>query len=54
MEFVYGQSGNRPQARKNDPRWNPGSHRTSRGGGSPAIFADGHVEWVPGPNIGWP
>jgi prepilin-type N-terminal cleavage/methylation domain-containing protein len=54
MEFVYGPSGDRPQARKNDPRWNPGSHRTSRGGGSPAIFADGHVEWVPGPRIGWP
>jgi prepilin-type N-terminal cleavage/methylation domain-containing protein len=56
MEFIY-TNGMRTRDRKQglvDPRWNPGSHRTSRGGGSPAIFADGHVEWVPGPNIGWP
>ncbi len=33
---------------------NPGSHRTSAGGGTNAIFADTHVEWVPGTQIGWP
>jgi prepilin-type N-terminal cleavage/methylation domain-containing protein len=30
------------------------SHRRGRTGGSNAIFADTHVEWVPGPRIGWP
>ncbi len=54
MEYVYSQSGHRGEARKQDPRWNPRSHPINGGGGSPAIFADGHVEWVRGPRIGWP
>lgn len=54
MEFVYDKDGDRGKARRNDPRWNPDSHRFKGRGGSPAIFADSHVEWVPGPNIGWP
>jgi len=29
------------------------SHRTNRGGGSNATFADTHVEWVKGTQIGW-
>jgi prepilin-type processing-associated H-X9-DG protein len=33
---------------------NPGSHRTSQGGGTNTVFADGHVEWVGGTHIGWP
>ena len=32
---------------------NPGSHRGSTGGGTNAIFADTHVEWVKGTQIGW-
>jgi prepilin-type N-terminal cleavage/methylation domain-containing protein len=35
-------------------RWNVNSHRRSRSGGTNAIFADTHVEWVPGKQIGWP
>ena len=36
-------------------RWiDVGSHRTSKGGGTNAIFADSHVEWVQGTRIGWP
>ncbi|HOA72232.1 MAG TPA: prepilin-type N-terminal cleavage/methylation domain-containing protein [Phycisphaerae bacterium] len=35
-------------------RVNVGSHRTFAGGGTNAIFADGHVEWVLGSRIGWP
>jgi len=35
-------------------RCNVGSHRTSAGGGTNAVFADGHVEWVVGTRIGWP
>ncbi len=31
-----------------------GSHRKSGGGGTNAIFADTHVEWVQGTRIGWP
>jgi prepilin-type N-terminal cleavage/methylation domain-containing protein len=31
-----------------------GSHATSAGGGTNAIFGDTHVEWVRGPEIGWP
>ncbi len=31
-----------------------GSHRTTSGGGTNAIFADTHVEWVIGTRIGWP
>ncbi len=31
-----------------------GSHRTSTGGGTNAIFGDTHVEWVRGTRIGWP
>ena len=31
-----------------------GSHRTSQGGGTIAVFGDAHVEWVEGPRIGWP
>ena len=34
-------------------RANVGSHRTSAGGGTNAIFADTHVEWVLGTRIGW-
>jgi prepilin-type N-terminal cleavage/methylation domain-containing protein/prepilin-type processing-associated H-X9-DG protein len=34
--------------------WDPDSHPTGRGGGTNAIFADGHVEWVLGTQIGWP
>jgi prepilin-type N-terminal cleavage/methylation domain-containing protein len=34
-------------------RENVGSHRASAGGGTNAIFADTHVEWVPGTRIGW-
>lgn len=34
--------------------WNHGSHLTSAGGGTTAIFADTHVEWVKGTQIGWP
>lgn len=33
---------------------NPGSHRQGGKGGTNAIFADTHVEWVPGKQIGWP
>ncbi|UCD30178.1 MAG: prepilin-type N-terminal cleavage/methylation domain-containing protein [Planctomycetota bacterium] len=33
---------------------NPNSHRTSIGGGTNAVFADSHVEWVRGTRIGWP
>ncbi|UCD28601.1 MAG: prepilin-type N-terminal cleavage/methylation domain-containing protein [Planctomycetota bacterium] len=29
------------------------SHRTSQGGGTNAVFADSHVEWVKGTQIGW-
>jgi prepilin-type N-terminal cleavage/methylation domain-containing protein len=31
---------------------NPGTHRTSAGGGTNAIFGDTHVEWVKGRRIG--
>jgi prepilin-type N-terminal cleavage/methylation domain-containing protein/prepilin-type processing-associated H-X9-DG protein len=33
--------------------YNLGSHRRSGRGGSNAIFADGHIEWVLGSQIGW-
>lgn len=33
---------------------NPRSHLGSTGGGTNAIFADTHVEWVKGTQIGWP
>jgi prepilin-type N-terminal cleavage/methylation domain-containing protein len=33
---------------------NPGSHAASGTGGTNTIFADTHVEWVPGKQIGWP
>ncbi|UCD30342.1 MAG: prepilin-type N-terminal cleavage/methylation domain-containing protein [Planctomycetota bacterium] len=33
--------------------YNIDSHRTSLGAGSNAIFADSHVEWVKGTQIGW-
>jgi prepilin-type N-terminal cleavage/methylation domain-containing protein len=33
---------------------NFGSHRKGDMGGTNAIFADNHVEWVPGTQIGWP
>jgi len=32
---------------------NPDSHRTNRGAGTVAAFADAHVEWVKGTQIGW-
>ncbi len=32
---------------------NPGSHPGSLGGGTYASFADHHVEYIPGKNIGW-
>lgn len=35
-------------------RPNVGSHYTSMGGGTNAVFADGHVAWVVGTRIGWP
>jgi len=35
-------------------RWNIGSHRRGGKGGTNALFADTHVEWVPGEQIGWP
>jgi len=36
-------------------RVNVNSHRAGgKGGGTSAIFADGHVEWVEGTRIGWP
>ncbi|UCD30426.1 MAG: prepilin-type N-terminal cleavage/methylation domain-containing protein [Planctomycetota bacterium] len=34
-------------------RYNVGSHRTTLGGGTNAIFGDTHVEWVIGTRIGW-
>ncbi len=34
-------------------RANVGSHRVAGAGGTNAIFADTHVEWVPGTRIGW-
>ena len=34
--------------------YNYGSHRKGQYGGTIAIFADTHVEWVPGTQIGWP
>jgi len=34
-------------------RYNVGSHRKAKGGTN-AIFADSHVEWVVGTGIGWP
>ena len=33
---------------------NFGSHRTSAGGGTNAIFADSHAEWIPYMQIGFP
>jgi hypothetical protein len=35
-------------------RMNPESHRTSLGAGTNTVFADSHVEWVKGTQIGWP
>ena len=32
---------------------NEGSHRSGGRGGTIAAFADTHVEWVPGLQIGW-
>jgi len=32
---------------------NKGSHRTSQGGGTVVAFADSHVEWVKGTQVGW-
>jgi len=34
--------------------WNPTSHTTSAGGGTSVIFADTHVDWVRGTQVGWP
>jgi len=34
--------------------YNIESHRTSNGAGTNTIFADSHVEWVKGTQIGWP
>ncbi|UCD29919.1 MAG: prepilin-type N-terminal cleavage/methylation domain-containing protein [Planctomycetota bacterium] len=33
--------------------YNPDSHRTSNGAGTNTIFADTHIEWVRGRQIGW-
>jgi prepilin-type processing-associated H-X9-DG protein len=33
---------------------NLGSHRRGGSGGTVSTFADGHVEWVKGSQIGWP
>lgn len=33
---------------------NRGSHRSGEVGGTNVIFADAHVEWVPGKQVGWP
>ncbi|MHC4444915.1 MAG: prepilin-type N-terminal cleavage/methylation domain-containing protein [Planctomycetota bacterium] len=36
-------------------RWiDKGNHKTGRGGGTNAVFADTHVEWIKGTRIGWP
>lgn len=35
-------------------RANVGSHRRTGGGGTNVVFADTHVEWVRGTQIGWP
>ncbi len=35
-------------------RVNLGSHRGSLGGGTNALFADGHVKWIKGTRLGWP
>ena len=35
-------------------RANIGSHRTGQGGGTNVIFADTHVDWVRGAQVGWP
>jgi len=32
---------------------NLNSHRSNLGGGTNALFADTHVEWVKGTQIGW-
>lgn len=34
--------------------WNLNSHLTSKGGGTNVIFADSHVDWVRGTQVGWP
>ncbi|MHC4676442.1 MAG: hypothetical protein ACYTBZ_28470, partial [Planctomycetota bacterium] len=33
--------------------WNKDNHRTTQGGGTVASFADTHIEWVEGTQIGW-
>jgi prepilin-type N-terminal cleavage/methylation domain-containing protein/prepilin-type processing-associated H-X9-DG protein len=35
-------------------RVNLGGHRGALGGGTNAMFADGHVKWVKGTRLGWP
>ncbi|MHC4443124.1 MAG: prepilin-type N-terminal cleavage/methylation domain-containing protein [Planctomycetota bacterium] len=45
-ESDYGHAGN-IQIR------NPDSHRSNMGGGTNVIFADSHVEWVKGTQVGW-
>lgn len=34
--------------------WNPDGHKTGAGGGTNVVFADTHVEWVVGTQVGWP
>jgi prepilin-type N-terminal cleavage/methylation domain-containing protein/prepilin-type processing-associated H-X9-DG protein len=34
--------------------YNEGSHGTAIGGGTNAAFADSHVEWIKGTQLGWP
>jgi prepilin-type N-terminal cleavage/methylation domain-containing protein/prepilin-type processing-associated H-X9-DG protein len=33
--------------------YNPGSHAMDRSGGTNALFADNHVEWIKGTMVGW-
>jgi len=33
--------------------WNKDSHRSNQGGGTVTVFADSHVGWVKGTQIGW-
>jgi len=32
---------------------NPDGHRSNRGSGTNVIFADAHVEWIKGTQVGW-
>ena len=49
-----GQTDNYSDVLTNGAIFNYGSHKKKGTGGTTAAFADGHVEWVPGTQIGWP